>query len=229
MPGTLRNKATLVTLILSVSLAHAQMPVTVTSDLPAIAHHLETMAHWANQLDMMHKQFEAMKQQYESITGSYHRGEIGLGESLKSLAAIPGTWQDVVAKQNSGEYGASKSNTEAVIKTMPQDLFRSPGGQDAATYKLSTDAVRAAMTGGDVLYAQVQINLKNLSVMAQLVDTTTNTKDAADLQNRIATENAILNSTMAKLSIMNMNLQANLLNQQNQATAASQTRYKRAQ
>jgi len=227
MPVLIRNTAVFMTLTLVGLVAYAQMPVTITSDLPAIAHHLETMAQWANQLDMMRKQFDATKEQYEAITGSYRRGEIGLTESLKSLSAIPGTWKDVVAKQQSGAYKTSGDSAEDVIKTMPQDLFRSPTGQDAATYKLSTDAVRAAMAGGDVLYAQVQINLNNLAVMANKVDTTSNTKDAADLQNRIAAENAILNSTMAKLSIMNINLQANLLNQQNQATAVNQSRYKR--
>ena len=42
------------------------------------------------------------------------------------------------------------------------------------------------------------------------------------MQNRISSENGMLQSAMAKLNAMNMNLQANMLNQQNQATAATQ-------
>jgi type IV secretion system protein VirB5 len=61
--------------------------------------------------------------------------------------------------------------------------------------------------------------------MSQQVDTTTNVKDAQDLQNRISSENGMLSSAMAKLNAMNMNLQANLVNQQNQATAGNQKFY----
>ncbi|MNG35272.1 Type IV secretion system protein [compost metagenome] len=48
---------------------------------------------------------------------------------------------------------------------------------------------------------------------------TTNAKDAADLQNRISAENGMLASAQSKLQALNMNLQANLNNAENQATA----------
>lgn len=217
-------------------LAKAQIPVAVIADINSLKQHLEIIVQWSKQLESMRQHFGVMKQQYdmmkneyEAMKGSYGRGDIGLSGSLQSSSVVPGSWQEVVEKQNSGAYGLSQKNTEDLIKTLPSDLFRNPEGQDATTYKLSTSAVRSAMSGGDILYAQVQINLNNLSAMARQVDSTTNIKDAADLQNRIATESGMLNSAMAKLSVMNINLQANLLNQQNQATAVNQQRYKRPQ
>ncbi|MDY7549204.1 type IV secretion system protein [Glaciimonas sp. CA11.2] len=186
-----------------------------------------TQAQLLNQLNQMQQQYETMKNQYAAVTGSYQRGAIGLNDTIRSSSVVPGSWQEVVSQQNSGAFGASQNGYEKLLKTMPQELFQDPRGQGATSYKLSTDSVRAAMTGGDMLYAQVQTNLNNLSTMAGQVDSTANTKDAADLQNRIATENGMLQTAMAKLNVMNMNLQANMLNQQNQATANDQQRYKR--
>ena len=186
-----------------------------------------TQAQLLNQLNQMQQQYETMKNQYAAVTGSYQRGAIGLTDTIRSSSVVPGSWQEVVSQQNSGAFGASQNSYEKLLKTMPQELFQDPRGQGATSYKLSTDSVRAAMTGGDMLYAQVQTNLNNLSTMAGQVDSTANTKDAADLQNRIATENGMLQTAMAKLNVMNMNLQANMLNQQNQATANDQQRYKR--
>jgi type IV secretion system protein VirB5 len=75
------------------------------------------------------------------------------------------------------------------------------------------------MSGGDALYGQVQTHLNNLARLSQQVDSTSNVKDAQDLQNRIATENGMLQSAVGKFNAMNLNLQANALNQQTQATA----------
>ena len=208
--------------------AFAQVPVTITSDFPSMVHQTEIIAQWTNQLQLMRNQYDTMRQQYQSITGTYGRGSIGLSASINSSSVVPGSWQEIVAQQQSGAFGTSQKNAELLIKTMPQELFRQPQGQGAASYKLSTDSVRAAISGGDLLFAQVQTNLNNLAVMAGQIDATANTKDAADLQNRITTENAMLQTAMAKLNVMNLNLQANMLNQQNQATAINQQRYKRS-
>jgi type IV secretion system protein VirB5 len=177
------------------------------------------------QFEQLQAQYETLKQQYAAVTGSYGRGQFGLNQSMSSASVVPGSWQEVVAQQRSGEFGSKQSYYEKLINTMPQDLFANPKAQNATTYKMSTDSVRAALAGGDSLYSEVQTHLNNLARMSQQVDTTTNIKDAQDLQNRIATENGMMQSAMAKLNAMNMNLQANMVNQQNQATAANEQFY----
>lgn len=179
------------------------------------------------QFQQLQQQYETLKSQYAAITGSYGRGQIGLSDSIRSASVVPGSWQEVVAQQQSGVFGSKQAAYERVINTMPQDLFADPQAQHATTYKMSTDSVRAAMAGGDSLYSEVQTHLNNLAVMSQQVDSTTNIKDAQDLQNRISSESGMLQSAMAKLNAMNMNLQANMLNQQNQATAATQKYFRR--
>ncbi|SEB26330.1 type IV secretion system protein [Variovorax sp. YR216] len=200
--------------------ASAQLVVAAPiSDTLSTMNQAETIAKWVEQIAEMKRQYDQLKQQYDAVTGSYGRGQIGLSDSINASSVVPGSWQEVVALQSKGSYGTKQDQYEQLLKTMPQELFQNPQGQTATSYKLSTDSVRAAMSGGDALYGQVQTHLNNLAKLSQQVDSTSNVKDAQDLQNRIATENGMLQSAMGKLGAMNLNLQANALNQQNQATA----------
>ena len=174
------------------------------------------------QFRQLQEQYLMLKNQYNAMTGSYNRGQTGLNQAISSSAVVPGSWQDVVNQQKNGAYASKQSVYEKQLKTMPEDQFLMPQSQNAKTYRMSSDSVRGAMAAGDSLYSQVQVHLNNLALLAQQVDTTTNMKDAQDLQNRISTENGLLQTAMAKVNAINMNLQANLLNQQNQATAANQ-------
>ncbi len=179
------------------------------------------------QFKQLQEQYKTLKNQYAAVTGNYGRGQIGLNESIESASVVPGSWQEIVAQQKSGVFGAKLASYEKLINTLPQDLFSNPQAQSAKTYKLSTDSVRAALAGGDSLYSQVQTHMNNLARLGQLVDGTANIKDAQDLQNRISVENGMMQSAIAKLNAMNMNLQANMVNQQNQATATTQKYFRR--
>ena len=216
-------RKTLVTLAVAVSIA--VVAPAIASGVPTVD--TAAIAQMQVQFQQMLKEYDTLKQQYTAVTGNYGRGQIGLNDSINAASVVPGSWQEVVAQQQGGAFGSKLSYYETLIKTMPQDLFANPKAQDATTYKLSTDSVRAALAGGDSLYSEVQTHLNNLARMSQQVDTTTNIKDAQDLQNRIASENGMLTSAMAKLSAMNMNLQANVLNRQNQAAAATQKYFRR--
>ncbi|WP_256824067.1 type IV secretion system protein [Pseudomonas kurunegalensis] len=188
-----------------------------------------TWAGLAQNLAVLQQQYETLKDQYETqgnilnnLQGAYGRGAIGLNESINSASVVPGSWQEVVSRQNSGAYGSKQSYYEQMINTLPQELFASPDSNRAKDYQLSSDSVVAALSAGDALYSEVQVHLNNLATLSSQVDLTTNAKDAADLQNRIATENGMLTSAQSKLQALNMNLQANLANQENQATAQNE-------
>ena len=192
-----------------------------------------TWAALAQQILVLKDQFETLKDSYqkqsqtlESLKGSYGRGAMGLNDAINSSSVVPGSWQEVVSRQSTGAYGSKQSYYEQLIKTMPQELFNNPQGQRAQSYQLSSDSVRAAMSGGDALYSEVQVHLNNLAMLPSQVDQTANAKDAADLQNRISAENGMLSSAQSKLSALNMNLQANLNNAENQATADNEQFFK---
>lgn len=209
------------------ALALASVSVTATptfaSGIPTVD--VAAIAQMTQQLLQLKQQYDLMRQQYESLVGSYGRGQ-GIDPVLEAAKVIPGSWQDVVAQQQQGIYGSKQQYYEKLIDTLPKELFKQPQGSDAKTYQLSTDAVRAAMAGGDALYGQVQKHLDNLNKLSRQVDQTSNIKDAADLQNRIQVESGLMQTAMARMNAMNMNLQANMLNQQNQSKAASQRYFK---
>lgn len=179
------------------------------------------------QMKQLQRQYELLRQQHASLTGNYGRGQIGLTDAISAASAIPGTWQEVVALQAKGAYAQAQTNAERQLATLPLAAFRDPKGSTAVQYGRSSDAVRSALAGGDVLYAQVQTHLNNLTQMSYQVDRTANVKDAQDLQNRIATENGMLQTALVKVNALNMNLQANLVNRQNQATAETQKYFQR--
>lgn len=185
-----------------------------------------TVMQLKQQFQKLQEQYEVLKRQYIALTGSYGRGQIGLNEVAKAVTIVPGSWQDIVAQQAQGVFGIKQNYYEKQLKTIPSTLFQNPQAQNATTYKMSSNAVRVALAGSDVLYSQIQSHLNNLNKLSQLIDSTVNIKDAQDLQNRIAIENGFLKSTTAKLLAMNLNLQANILNQQNQATSANQQYYR---
>lgn len=192
-----------------------------TTDVAAIAQLVK-------QLEILTEQYKELKSQTAALTGKYKRGEIGWDDAINASSIVPGSWQEVVARQGRGEFGNKQNQYENMINTLPVDQFGDSDvqkGRRVTTYKMSTDAVRTALAGGDALYGEIQTHLNNLAKLGRQVDSTENIKDAADLQNRISIEAAMLQSAMAKVMVINMNLQTNLLNQQNQATAINQSFY----
>lgn len=184
-----------------------------------------TVAQLQQQFTQLKQQYETLKQQYAAITGSYGKGQIGLNDAINAASIVPGSWQEVVAMQKQGAFSSTQNYYEKLINTLPPELFQNPKSQNVTNYKLSTDSVRAAFAGGEALYSEVQTHLKNLQNLGQKIDSTVNVKDAQDLQNRITTENGMLQSSLAKMNALNTNLQANLVNQQNQAQSANEQFY----
>lgn len=180
-------------------------------------------AQQVQEIQYLQNQYNTLKQQYAAVTGSYGRGHIGLSDAINASQIVPGSWQDIVNQQNNGAFGVKQAYYEQQINTLPPSSFQDPQSQRAMDYKSSTDSVRASLAGGDVLYAETQTHLNNITTLSQQIDSTTNVKDAQDLQNRIAAESAMLNTAQTKLTALNVNLAANQLNEQNQADALNQS------
>lgn len=173
----------------------------------------------------LQQQYQQMKQQYEALTGNGGFNALGYNNAVTAASIVPGSWQEVVANQAKGIYGARQQYYEQSLKTMPLEGFADPNGQDAVSYRMSTNAVRSSLAGGDQLYGVVQTHLNNITALGYRVDATDNLKEAQDLQNRIATESAMMQTAAAKLNALTLNLQANMVNAQNQAVSANKKFY----
>ncbi|HDR9018854.1 TPA: hypothetical protein QDA92_005759, partial [Burkholderia vietnamiensis] len=69
------------------------------------------------------------------------------------------------------------------------------------------------------LYDEAQAHIENFKRLASQVDTTSNVKDAADLQNAMSAELGMAQASQAKLAAMSAQLLANQVNEVNQSRA----------
>jgi type IV secretion system protein VirB5 len=177
-----------------------------------------TWAALAQQRTQLKESYDTLNKQYQTMIGSYGRGSSGLSDAIDASSIVPGSWQDVVARQQSGLYGSRETAYENVIDTVPTSTFQDQAA--GSNYKMSTDSVRAAMAGGESLFDEAQTHLQNFHTLGEQVDTTTNLKDAADLQNRMAAELGMAQAAQTKLQALNTSVSANQLNAANQEAAA---------
>lgn len=192
----------------------AQIPVTDGG------HITQSIMNTMQQLEQMYAQIEEMKKQYEAVTGSYGRGLQGLEDAIAAAKNVPGSWQDIVSRQASGEFGQAAQRYEEILKPLGLDDFQETSKERTGTaYEMSSNAVIASFAGAEVIHEEIQTHLRNLETLGRQIDTTTNIKDAQDLQNRIATEQALVQTAMGNMNSLQMNLQSSLVNQQLQAEA----------
>lgn len=197
----------------------------------AIEHAIEVMAEWAKQAaaykkeyDMLMNQYTTLQAQLGAIRGNYGYGAVLLYESSTASKIVPGSWQDVVAQQAQGQYGSKLAAAEQLLNTLAKEEAGKTT-QRGQTYAMSSNAVRSSMASADALYTEAQQHLLAIDRLSKEVDKAPNIKAAQDLRNRIAIETAMLDAATSKMNAINLNLQANAVNGQNQATAVSHRFY----
>ncbi|PRH40428.1 hypothetical protein C6T65_21085 [Burkholderia vietnamiensis] len=191
-----------------VQTAHATGVPTV--DVAAVA---QLKLQYDTLMDMLNK----AKDQYQAVTGVYYRGKQVVDSAREIADAVPGSWQDIVNLQKSGKLGKLTSNYETIINTLPVEQFADK--RTAANYKMATDAVRNGLAISQSLYDEAQAHIENFKRLASQVDTTSNVKDAADLQNAMSAELGMAQASQAKLAAMSAQLLANQVNEVNQSRA----------
>lgn len=184
-----------------------------------------------SQYAMLQRQYALLQQQLGAMRNGNKRGEQEWKAAVKATNAVPGTWQDVVARQKSGdletyrEFASRRKKNEQKLQALPSAEFSSPGKQRAKDYQLSADSVLAAMSGGEALYDEVSVHLNNLVKIGRDIDKTDNVKEAQDMQNRLSVEAAMLQAAMTRMNALHMQLQAASVNQENRAEAANEMFY----
>lgn len=158
------------------------------------------------QLQTMKQQYDALKRQHEAMTG-----KTNMRQGLSSVSEIiPNTWQDVVKQQQQGTYGATQKRYNDVMnsvdaKTM-QQLMSGKG------FSADYNSVTAGFTIADASYDALNTHINNLKILSARVSNTNNIKEAQDLSNAIAIEQAQIQTIMARLSAVQSNLSGSQLN-----------------
>jgi len=149
------------------------------------------------------------------------------GETLSASNIVPGSWQEVVSLQQAGKFKSKVDYYEKLMRTVDPALFDKDASRSTSAYKLSYDNTRAAFAVTDATYDSVETHRKNIEQLIQRIDSTQNVKEATDLNNRLVSENAMLQISVARLAAVQNNLNASAANDrvQAQATNAEMLRY----
>ena len=184
--------AVLVTMGLPMKPAHALFGVgDVVFDPAAVAQAIQ-------QVQTMRQQYEEAKRQYEAMTGNTN-----YSNGLKQPEIVSGSWQDVVRNQG-GAFGSKQQLYDKMLSVMDgKDLARL---MNNTQFKQSYENVRMGMAFSDASYGALEEHIENLNKLREQLNSTKSIKEAQDLANAIAIENAMIQTITARLSAVQTNL-----------------------
>jgi len=196
--------------------ANAQYAVFDASNLQQSIQQYQQMV---EQVTQLRAQLEQLRSSYQAITGTYGVGGLLQGEALAAQSIVPGSWQDVVRLQQGGRYKTKMDYYEGLMKAVDPGLLGLDKGRNAGAYKLSYDNTRAAFAVTDATYDAVETHRSNVEQLIRRIDSTQNIKEATDLNNRLISENAMLQIAIARLAAVQGNLSASAQNDRLQSHA----------
>lgn len=196
--------------------AAAQVAVIDSSNLQQSIQQYQQMV---EQVRQMKAQVDQLRSQYEAITGSYGVGAILQDEALAAQNIVPGSWQDIVKLQQAGAYKTKMDYYEGLMKAVDPALLETGKSRSTGAYKLSYDNTRAAFAVTDATYDAVDVHRRNIEQLIRRIDATRNIKEATDLNNRLISENGMLQIAIARLAAVQGNLSASAQNDRLQSHA----------
>lgn len=183
--------------------AHAQWAVI---DVAAIRQMVVQIEYWRQQISAMQREFEQLQRTHAALTGS--RGmEALLPLTDAERNYLPSDWSEVaqVLAGRSAEYSALAAAVEAGIS---ERAVLSPERLAAMSEaeRLSVVEARRASMGLAVMmreaYSQAGERFSSLAQLVEAIGRADDAKAIADLQGRIAAEQAMLENEQAKLAVM---------------------------
>jgi type IV secretion system protein VirB5 len=196
-------------------------------DVSNLQQNMQQYMQMVQQLNQLRAQLQQLKDQHRAITGSYGVGGLLQEQTFAAGSIVPGSWQEVVRLQKAGKYKTKLDFYEGLMKAVDPVLFEKNTTRSAGAYKLSYDNTRAAFAVTDATYESVEMHRRNIEQLVRRIDGTQNIKEAADLNNRLISENAMLQIAIARLAAVQGNLSASAQNDriQSQATRTEMLRF----
>lgn len=183
-------------LLASLSLApaaQAQWSVNVNSDIPGTIHQIQTMAQWAKQYEQMVSQITQMKSQYEAITGTRNLGQILNNPALRTY--LPDQWASIYDQVRTGGLPGLSGKASSIYSAEGFDA-NATGGR-----KRQLDVLAANKAITMQAYESTLARVNNIHGLMQQADAAGDMKAAADLQNRMAAENALIQNEQIRLNL----------------------------
>lgn len=190
---------------------HAQIPVT---DAASLGQQIQQVASWAKQITAMKDQLNNQKQLFESMNGGRGIGQLLNKPELRNT--LPPDWQTVYSSVQSGGYAGLTGSAKTIRDAnMIYDCRQKTGAERALCDR---EASKAAQDKAFSLaaYDAAQKRLDNIQSLMGQIDNASDAKTAADLQNRMQAENAMIQNEQTKLMMFKMmaDVEDKLINQQ---------------
>ncbi|EKU28232.1 P-type DNA transfer protein VirB5 [Alcaligenes sp. A-TC2] len=194
-----------VSLVLISSQALAQIPVTDGAAIKtSVQQQVETMAKWKLQYDQMVSQIDQMKQEYQSITGVRGLGDVLNNPALRDY--LPDDWQGVYDSVKSGGYAGLSGRAGQVYND--NKIYDACVNHTNEQSRISCEAqaVKGAQDKAFALdaYDKAKERLGQIDALMQEINRTQDPKSIAELQGRIAAEQALIQNEQTKLQMYSM-------------------------
>jgi type IV secretion system protein VirB5 len=174
-------------------IAHAQGVPTIS---PA------ELAQQMEQVQQLMRQIENQEAQYRALTGNSSLGTIMNDASLRNY--LPEQWQDI--------YDQAKSGSLSGISSTMRSIEQQEGMTDAATpgQQRYYDVLSANKAMNEQAYSATMARLNNIQSLMQQSNLTQDPAEKADLQNRMAAEEAMVTNEQTRLQLTAQLQQAEL-------------------
>ena len=187
------------------SAAFAQIPVTDGASIAkSVENQIETMAKWKMQYDQMVSQIDQMKQQYAAVTGARGMGELFNNPQLRDY--LPQDWQDVYDSVKSGGYAGLSGRAESIYDN--NKVYDACAGfvSNEQRTNCEAQAVKGAQDKAFALdaYDAAKNRLSQIDQLMRQINQTQDPKAIAELQGRIAAEQAMIQNEQTKLQMYQM-------------------------
>jgi type IV secretion system protein VirB5 len=181
---------------------HAQVPVTVTSDLPAVVNQIETIAKWMEQLSAMDKQLDQMKQLYGTLQGSRNLGSLLNNDLITQYLPEDYAAAAQAMRTGSGAFsgvsGAMRDIVRANQLRSCAELNADGPSRERCTQQWQQLALQKQI--GDLGYRKAAQNIRNLQTFVSSINASTDQKAIAEVQARIQVETVRMQNEQIKLS-----------------------------
>lgn len=174
--------------------AFAGIPVSVLVDVPAIVNQVQTIAQWTKQYQQMVSQIQGLQNQYKAMTGLRNLGQIMNNPALRSY--LPEEWAGIYNQLQTGSYPSITGRASTIYSNEGFDST-AIGGR-----KRQQDVMVANKAMTMEAYKATEARLANINALMVEANAQQDAKGAADLANRMAAEQAMIQNEQVRLNLL---------------------------
>ena len=186
--------------------AFAQIPVTVTSDVPGLQFHLEDITKYVSMIEQMKSQVQQLQQTYNSLTGSSGIGSLFNESQLEQM--LPASWKNVYQSVENGGFSGISGSVSQILASQQQAMSSSVDDNLKTIQQERAQNAAYDKAIGEAGYDMTMQRLNNIEGLTRQIDSETNPKQIMDLQARIQGEQAAIQNEQTKLQLIGMLQQA---------------------